>query len=133
MAAIRATGNRATELKLAAILRAHRITGWRRHQLLPGKPDFVFARQRLAVFVDGCFWHGCRVHLRIPKDNRAYWRRKIARNCLRDRETTNCLEKSGWRVLRVWEHALRSPESVVSSIASKLAVKENCRVSGKGS
>ncbi len=51
MAAIRATGNRATELKLAAILRAHRITGWRRHQLLPGKPDFVFARQRLAVFL----------------------------------------------------------------------------------
>ena len=55
MAAIRSRGNKATELKLATILRTARITGWRRHQPLPGRPDFVFRRQRLAVFVDGCF------------------------------------------------------------------------------
>jgi DNA mismatch endonuclease (patch repair protein) len=84
MAAIRSTGNRATELRLAAIFRAHGITGWRRHQALPGKPDFVFRRERLAVFVDGCFWHGCRWHCRMPKSRRAYWGTKIARNKARD-------------------------------------------------
>ena len=59
MAAIRSKGNKTTELRLASILRAHGISGWRRHQPLFGKPDFVFRRERLAVFVDGCFWHGC--------------------------------------------------------------------------
>lgn len=66
MAAVRSTGNRTTELRLASILRANGITGWRRHQPLPGKPDFVFRRERLAVFADGCFWHGCPRHLRMP-------------------------------------------------------------------
>lgn len=120
MAAIRSTGNLATELRLAAILRAHRITGWRRHQPLPGKPDFVFRRERLAIFVDGCFWHGCRWHLRMPQDNRSYWQRKIARNIRRDRETNRLLKRAGWRVLRVWEHALRSSDSVARRIDSKL-------------
>jgi DNA mismatch endonuclease (patch repair protein) len=121
MAAIRSAGNRATELRLAAILRTHGITGWRRHRDLPGKPDFVFRRERLAVFVDGCFWHGCPRHLRMPRDNRLYWKRKIARNIQRDRETTRRLKEAGWHVLRVWEHALRSPEVVARRIASKLA------------
>lgn len=62
MAAVRSRGNRDTELKLAAILRAHGITGWRRQQPMRGKPDFVFRREQLAVFVDGCFWHGCPIH-----------------------------------------------------------------------
>ena len=70
MAAIRSKGNKDTELKLAAILRAHGIKGWRRHRPLPGKPDFIFPKHRLAVFVDGCFWHGCRWHCRMPQDNR---------------------------------------------------------------
>jgi DNA mismatch endonuclease (patch repair protein) len=70
MAAIRSTGNRANELRLAAIFRAHGITGWRRHQALPGKPDFVFRRERLAVFVDGCFWHGCRWHKNCPQQGK---------------------------------------------------------------
>jgi len=70
MAAIRSTGNRATELRLAAIFREHGITGWSRHQPLPGKPDFIFRRERLAIFVDGCFWHGCRWHCRMPKSRR---------------------------------------------------------------
>lgn len=120
MAAIRSTGNRATELRLAAIFRAHGITGWRRHQPLPGKPDFVFRRERLAVFVDGCFWHGCPQHLRMPRDNRHYWKRKIARNILRDRETTRRLKRAGWRVVRVWEHAIHAPVPVVQRIKSAL-------------
>ena len=66
MAAIRSKGNKATELKLTSILRAAGITGWRRHQPIPGHPDFIFRRGRLAIFVDGCFWHGCRWHCRMP-------------------------------------------------------------------
>ena len=71
MAAIRSRGNKDTELKLATILRAAHITGWRRHQPIPGRPDFVFRRARLAIFVDGCFWHGCPKHGRKPGSNRA--------------------------------------------------------------
>jgi len=84
MAAIRSHGNKDTELKLVSILRAARITGWRRHQPLPGRPDFIFRRQRLAVFVDGCFWHGCPRHCRMPRGNREYWQRKIAGNVARE-------------------------------------------------
>ena len=80
MAAIRSEGNKDTELKLASILRAHGIKGWHRHQPLPGKPDFVFLKQRVAVFVDGCFWHGCKKHSRLPKSNVAYWQAKLGRN-----------------------------------------------------
>src|SRR6266704_3667265 len=80
MAAIRSRGNIDTELKLASIFRAHRIKGWRRHQRLPGSPDFVFRRERVAVFVDGCFWHGCPKHGRTPDSNRGYWLPKLKRN-----------------------------------------------------
>ena len=120
MAAIRSRGNKATELRLASILRAAGITGWRRHQPLPGRPDFIFRRQRLAVFVDGCFWHGCRWHCRMPQSNRAYWKNKIARNAIRGRATNQTLRKAGWRVVRVWEHSLQSPLAVLTRITSEL-------------
>src|SRR5579863_10725309 len=86
MAAVKSKGNKATELKLTSILRAQGIHGWRRHHSVLDKPDFVFLEQRLAVFVDGCFWHGCRWHFRIPKSRRGFWQRKISRNKERDRE-----------------------------------------------
>jgi DNA mismatch endonuclease (patch repair protein) len=121
MAAIRSRGNKATELKLVSILRAARITGWRRHQSLPGRPDFIFRSERLAVFVDGCFWHGCPRHCRMPRSNREYWRRKIARNIARDRRVTRLLLNRGWRVLRIWGHALALPETVASRITSSLS------------
>ncbi len=120
MAAVRSTGNRATELRLISILRAHRIAGWRRRRPLPGKPDFVFPRDRLAVFVDGCFWHGCRWHCRMPASHRAYWEAKIARNKTRDRATTTRLRGRGWRVLRIWEHSLVSPDAVAARIRELL-------------
>src|SRR6185295_10032034 len=87
MSRIRSRGNKKTELALISFFRKQRITGWRRHQKLFGTPDFIFPKMKLAVFVDGCFWHGCRKHLRMPADNRAYWQRKIARNQSRDRAT----------------------------------------------
>jgi len=106
MSAIRSRGNRATELRMVALFRAHGITGWRRGVALIGKPDFVFRRERVAVFVDGCFWHACPVHGTRPAGNRAFWKAKLDRNAERDRAVTRALRKAGWTVLRVWEHAL---------------------------
>jgi len=120
MAAIRSRGNKATELKLASILRQAGITGWRRHQRLPGRPDFAFPRHRIAVFVDGCFWHGCPRHCRMPQCNRPYWDAKISRNIARDRQVTGILRAGGWRVLRIWGHALAAPKRVLSKITSEL-------------
>jgi len=120
MAAIRSKGNKDTELKLASIFRANGISGWRRYQPLIGKPDFVFLQQRLAVFVDGCFWHGCPKHGRKPGSNRAYWLPKLRRNHERDKVVKNALSKTGWIVLRVWEHDLASESRVAQRITKAL-------------
>ncbi|UFW43320.1 very short patch repair endonuclease [Bradyrhizobium sp. WSM471] len=72
---------------------------------LPGKPDLVFPKWRVAVFVNGCFWHchvGCG-RARVPRSNKAYWVRKLDRNVQRDRQTTRSLRKAGWRVIVIWE------------------------------
>src|ERR1043166_2862372 len=73
MSLIRSRGNRETELRLIEIFRKFGVTGWRRGVDLPGKPDFVFRTERMAVFVDGCFWHGCPRCYRRPKSNQVYW------------------------------------------------------------
>src|SRR5579871_1471893 len=104
MPAIRSRGNRETELALIEIFRVYRIKGLRRRHPLHGRPDFVFVRERLAVFVDGCFWHGCPYHGHNPQSNRSYWIPKLQRNKERDRAVTKHLRKSGWRVLRIWAH-----------------------------
>jgi len=70
------------------------------------RPDFVFRKSRTVIFVDGCFWHGCPKHATKPKNNRGFWRRKLSGNKARDRLVTRTLRRSGWRVLRVWEHEL---------------------------
>lgn len=106
MSLIRSRGNRDTELRMIALLRAHHITGWRRAAPLPGKPDFIFRAEKVAVFVDGCFWHGCPRHGRVPSSRLAYWAPKLARNTQRDRAVTRDLRASGWTVLRIWECAL---------------------------
>jgi DNA mismatch endonuclease (patch repair protein) len=74
------------------------------HTGLPGRPDVAFTRIRLAVFVDGCFWHMCPEHAVMPKNNAAWWREKLLRNVARDREKDAALTDMGWRVLHVWEH-----------------------------
>ena len=123
MALIRSRGNRATELRLIALMREHGITGWRRNAPLFGKPDFVFRAEKFAVFVDGCFWHGCPRHATMPANNRAFWKTKLARNAARDRDVTRTLRKAGWRVLRVWECALTRTRSArtVARIVRTLA------------
>jgi DNA mismatch endonuclease (patch repair protein) len=74
------------------------------HADLPGRPDLSFTRARLAVFVDGCFWHLCPDHAVLPKNNAAWWREKLRRNVERDREKDTQLVALGWSVLHVWEH-----------------------------
>ena len=122
MSLIRSRGNLATELRLIALMREHGITGWRRNARVFGKPDFVFRAAKLAVFVDGCFWHGCPRHATMPANNRAFWKAKLARNAQRDRDVTRTLRKAGWRVLRVWECALTRTRSArtVARLATAL-------------
>jgi len=133
MSRIRSRGNRDTELALARLLRAHKITGWRRHKELRSakcgrrmakgsdrirhssfdtrhfrvRPDFVFAKLRMVIFVDGCFWHGCPKHATKPRNNRTFWRRKLQGNKARDRLVNRALRRAGWRVIRIWEHELQ--------------------------
>src|SRR5438067_9877706 len=105
MSHIRARGNRDTELRLIHLFREAAITGWRRNKRVFGKPDFVFARARVAVFVDGCFWHrhpGCKFSY-TPKSRVDFWLPKFRRNVARDRLVTRELRKAGWRVVRIWE------------------------------
>jgi DNA mismatch endonuclease (patch repair protein) len=106
MSRIRGHGNKDTELALIKLFREHRITGWRRNQKVFGNPDFLFRRNRLALFVDGCFWHGCPKHCKIPAGNRAFWKKKFAANKGRDRRVNRELRRLGWRVIRIWEHDL---------------------------
>jgi DNA mismatch endonuclease (patch repair protein) len=106
MSRIRGRGNKETEIALARIFRENHITGWRRHQPLFGKPDFTFRRQRIVVFVDGCFWHSCPKHSNITVSNREFWQEKLEGNRRRDRLVTKTLRRLGWVVIRLWEHDL---------------------------
>lgn len=93
---------------------------------LPRKPDIVFVRARVAVFLDSCFWHGCPKHLRVPKSNRGYWVSKIRRNVDRDAGTKVIYSRLGWKLLRFWEHDLtRNPDRCVARIKRVLEVRTN--------
>lgn len=123
MSRIRSKGNRSTELALVAAFKKAGIKGWRRHvvlklklrsrrgapagekpRVLVVKPDFVFRRERVAVFVDGCFWHQCPLHSKVPESNGGFWEQKLARNVERDRAANRALKAEGWWVVRIWEH-----------------------------
>ena len=107
MAAIRSRGNKSTEMRFIEIMRGLGITGWRRKYRLKGSPDFVFRPLKVAVFIDGCFWHGCPAHCRIPKTNKKFWVEKIRRNKKRDKMVKKHLLGIGWRTIRFWEHELK--------------------------
>jgi DNA mismatch endonuclease, patch repair protein len=112
MAQVKSTGNRSTENNLIAVLREYRLSGWRRHYPIFGKPDFAFPREKVAVFVDGCFWHGHPQKCRVPQSNREYWLKKIGRNVARDRLVTRTLKDKGWKVIRIWEDSVTKPSTV---------------------
>ena len=120
MQSIRGKGNKTTELKLLALFKEHKITGWRRHQPLPGKPDFAFLKQKLAIFVDGCFWHGCSSCYREPRKNTAFWKNKVQVNQRRDQRVSRQLREKGWKVCRIWECRLKKPSTVVNRILRML-------------
>jgi DNA mismatch endonuclease (patch repair protein) len=108
MARVRRSGT-TPELALRRALRRAGLPFRAKHGglVLPGSPDLTFRRLRLAVFVDGCFWHGCPQHGTVPKTNTPFWVAKILRNRRRDRQVDRRLKLLGWRVLRVWEHDIR--------------------------
>ena len=118
MSAIRKRGNRSTEWRLRSALVRVGIRGWRMHENdIIGRPDFWFPGARLAIFVDGCFWHGCRRCCRLPEQNAQYWHPKIARNMARDRSQTTRLRRMGIRVIRVWEHSLARSQEIDKYLA----------------
>ncbi len=120
MSRVRSTGNRSTEVKLMLLFREHRITGWRRKSQLFGRPDFIFPKARVALFVDGCFWHGCKRCYRRPATSQTYWDAKVQRNVARDRLVKKTLKASGWQVLRVWEHEFKRSRTLLRKIRIKL-------------
>lgn len=123
MSRIRGKGNRTTEERLVNALRRLCVAGWRRHLDLPGKPDFAWPREKVAVFVDGCFWHGhdCGRNL-TPNTNKQAWLRKIRVNRGRDRRNARNLRDHGWSVIRIWECRLkRDPNACVARIARVLS------------
>jgi DNA mismatch endonuclease, patch repair protein len=103
MRAVKSRGNKSTELKLIEIFKNHGIRGWRRSYKLFGNPDFVFPKRRIAIFVDGCFWHGHNCRNTKPAANADYWNKKIERNINRDILVSQTLTEKGWKVLRIWE------------------------------
>lgn len=108
MASVKSRNNKSTELKFISLLKEKDITGWRRNYPLAGKPDFVFPRLKIAVFIDGCYWHGCPSHCRMPSSNVNYWNDKIEKNKLRDKKTTKVLKMKGWQIIRIWEHEIKT-------------------------
>jgi DNA mismatch endonuclease (patch repair protein) len=108
MAKVRGRGNRSTEMRVAAHLIRQGFRGWKRHSFdVPGRPDFCFIRERIAVFVDGCFWHGCpRCQRNVPHSRRDFWQNKIESNRRRDRKVKRMLREQGYAVFRIWEHSL---------------------------
>ena len=111
------------ELAVRAMLRSL-APGYRLNRAdLPGKPDIVYARRRLAIFVHGCFWHGhdCPRGARMPKNNADYWREKIARNRARDARSVAALEAMGWRALVIFECALKDPAALRARLGAALA------------
>lgn len=112
MGNVKARGNKSTELKLIKLFKENGLTGWKRNYPVKGKPDFVFLPQRVAIFVDGCFWHGCEEHCRVPSSNQEYWLTKINRNKERDIATTAAFQERHWKVIRIWEHELIRKNSI---------------------
>lgn len=115
--------NTSLELKVQKALRLAKIKGLKLHPSnIPGRPDIIFPRKKLAIFIHGCFWHRCpKCELPLPKTNRAFWRKKFLRNRKRDVQKIKELRRIGWRTLVVWEHEVKNnTDIVVGRIKKKL-------------
>jgi DNA mismatch endonuclease (patch repair protein) len=109
MSRSRSRGSGSTERRFRSLLVRSGIRGWKLGHAsgLTGSPDVIFTRGRIAIFLDGCFWHGCRRCRSIPSTHRTFWMNKIENNRKRDRKVLRALRAKGWKVLRIWEHELR--------------------------
>lgn len=116
MSKVRSKNNKSTELLLIVQFKYLHITGWRRNYKVKGKPDFVFLKQKVAVFADGCFWHGHNCRIFHPKTNEEYWMNKIEKNRSHDREVNSHLEKLGWTVVRVWECEIKKGIAIIKIV-----------------
>jgi DNA mismatch endonuclease (patch repair protein) len=117
MSKVRGKGNRTTEMRLRYALVNARISGWCLHPDLPGRPDFFFHRDKIALFVDGCFWHGCPRCGHIPATNRAFWKMKIERNQQRAKKWNRLLRRQGIAAIHIWEcHLKRNLQSTIKRI-----------------
>ena len=127
MKIVRSKGNKSTEQRLLNLFVDNGITGWRRNYPVNGHPDFVFQMQRVAVFVDGCFWHGHDCRNTRPKENEEYWTKKRERNIQHDKEISELFTARGWTVLRIWECELKKKYQhiTLTRIQSVLNIKEN--------
>lgn len=113
MSKVRSNNNKSTELALIKFFKENKITGWKRNYPVKGHPDFVFLDKKIAVFVDGCFWHGHDCRNTRPSDNAEYWQRKRERNIKHDKEVTAMFENRGWTVIRIWECELKKKNRAV--------------------
>ena len=107
MSKVRSKGNKSTELKLIRYFKENNITGWRRGYKVKGHPDFVFIDKKIAIFVDGCFWHGHDCRNTRPSNNKDFWQEKRERNVRHDKEITERFQSRGWTVIRIWECELK--------------------------
>jgi len=113
MASVHSTGNRTTELALGRLLWASGLRGYRKQWHVAGKPDFAWPGLKIAVFVDGCFWHGCTRCKYLPRSRTDFWRSKIETNKRRDRRVSDRLRREGWRVIRVKECKVKLESTVL--------------------
>ena len=119
MRAVKSRNTKTTELKMIEIFRKSHITGWRRTYPLVGKPDFVFPKKRIAVFIDGCFWHGHDCRNVTPSAHAEFWNKKRSYNKQHDALVTDALTKKGWTVIRIWECELKKKNESLLNIKMK--------------
>ncbi len=123
MSAIRNKNNKTTELKLRMCLVRASVKGWQMNvKGILGQPDIYFDKQKLAIFIDGCFWHGCPKCGHIPKTRKSFWSAKFRSNRLRDKKVNCYLMKSGIQVFRIWEHQLLGSKNIVAVIKKIMGV-----------
>lgn len=112
--------NTRPEIILRKLLFNAGLRGYRLHYKLPGRPDVVFPGKRVAVFIDGCFWHRCSKCFVKPATNRKFWREKINSNVARDKQVNTRLNNEGWKVIRIWEHEVRNEKIVKRKIIDRI-------------
>lgn len=110
----------APEIDLRKAISGAGLRGYRLHYKLPGKPDVVFPRRRIAIFIDGCFWHRCPKCFVVPETNNSFWMEKLANNMNRDRVVDAELKRMGWQVVRIWEHEIPNKGIIQSRVIKKV-------------